>query len=54
MAIQKIMKKSSVWWRHGKHGSQQTIEIMENKKSKMKPELDTLDLSKGDWSKRKG
>ena len=53
MSSQKIYKKSTCFWKHGRHGSQITIAIMENKKSKKKASLEILDLSKGDWSKHK-
>ena len=50
----KIMNKSKSYWKHGKaNGNGLTVMIIRNKEKKRKAALESLDLSKSDWSKRK-
>lgn len=52
---QKVVKKSSAWWRHGKHGSRLEIALFFNRlraKPKKGP-VEELDLTAPDWSSRR-
>ncbi|MEW6448874.1 MAG: hypothetical protein AB1426_12475 [Bacillota bacterium] len=52
---QKIVRKSSTWWRHGKHKGLAEIALRLNREVgiRRKRQLEPLDLLQPDWSRRK-
>jgi hypothetical protein len=54
--FQKIVRKSSTWWKHGKHKGLREIALRLNREAGARGKrraMERLDLSRPDWSRRK-
>lgn len=49
--MQKIYKKSSAYWKHGKHSGMLMIAINKNKERK-NVKFELIDITKSDWSSK--
>lgn len=54
--LRKIVRKSSAWWKHGRHGSWLEVVFLANRlAARGKRGLaEELDLTRPDWSSRRG
>jgi len=52
--FQKIVRKSSAWWKHGKHKGLKEIALRLNREQEARRRRvwERLDLSRPDWSRR--
>ncbi|MGB9920182.1 MAG: hypothetical protein ACPLPT_05580 [Moorellales bacterium] len=52
---EKIVRKSSAWWRHGKHGARLEVALFFNrlKSRRRNGLLEELDVTASDWSSRR-
>lgn len=54
--VWKIVRKSSAWWKHGRHKGQAEIAMHFNRlaeERRKRRAFEPLDLSRPDWSRRK-
>lgn len=52
---QKVVKKSSAWWKHGRHGARLEVALFFGRLRSRRREhlLEELDVSAPDWSSRR-